>query len=89
MLAARYQMNLFMDTGPYGFQHATKIACILQEHYVLLLGAAIFFELAGGVLFVLNISVGAYFLVRSRLCLLATSACFCWLLLPRHMAQYS
>ena len=35
----------------------------LQEHYVVLLGGAIFLELAGGTLFLLNYDLGAYFLV--------------------------
>ena len=35
----------------------------LQEHYVLLLGAAVFLELAGAVLFLFNYDLGAYFLV--------------------------
>lgn len=37
----------------------------LQEHYVFLLGGAIFLELAGGTLFLLNYDLGAYFLVTS------------------------
>ena len=39
----------------------------LQEHYVLLLGAAIFLELAGAALFLANYSAGAYMLVRAHL----------------------
>ena len=39
---------------------------LLQEHYVLLLGAAIFLELAGAALFLANYSAGAYMLVRPR-----------------------
>ena len=40
---------------------------VLQEHYVLLLGAAIFLELAGAALFLANYSAGAYMLVRAHL----------------------
>lgn len=39
---------------------------LLKEHYVLLLGAAIFLELAGAALFLANYSAGAYMLVRPR-----------------------
>lgn len=39
---------------------------MLQEHYVLLLGAAIFLELAGSALFLANYSAGAYMLVRGH-----------------------
>ncbi len=38
---------------------------VVQEHYVLLLGGAIFLELAGAALFLANYSAGAYMLVRS------------------------
>lgn len=34
-----------------------------QEHYVLLLGAAVFLEIVGGTLFLLNFDAGAIFLV--------------------------
>ena len=44
----------------------------MQEHYVLLLGAAIFLELAGSVLFIANYSAGAYMLV----CCCGPYACF-------------
>lgn len=47
---------------------------MLQEHYVLLLGAAIFLELAGAALFLANYSAGAYMLVRAHLSNLADTA---------------
>ena len=47
---------------------------VLQEHYVLLLGAAIFLELAGAALFLANYSAGAYMLVRAHLPSLADTA---------------
>lgn len=34
-----------------------------QEHYVILLGAAVFLEIVGGTLFLLNFDAGAIFLV--------------------------
>lgn len=41
-----------------------------QEHYVLLLGAAVFLEIVGGTLFLLNFDAGAIFLVIITLHLL-------------------
>lgn len=52
-----------------------KRAFFAQEHYVLLLGAAIVLELVGGVLFILNSSIGAYFLVRERIAKCSMKGC--------------
>ena len=54
-----------------GLVRAQILSCAVvavQEHYVLLLGGAIFLELAGAVLFLANYSAGAYMLVRCCIC---------------------
>ena len=53
-----------------GLERKHFLSCAVlavQEHYVLLLGGAIFLELAGAVLFLANYSAGAYMLVRFRI----------------------
>lgn len=42
---------------------------------MILLGAAVFLELAGAVLFVLNNDIGAFFLVRAHLSVTAAAGC--------------